>query len=196
MVTVVGSAKTRAVRVLWALEEMGVPYTHIPEQPRSPAVVALHPLGKIPILKDGDTVIADSVAIITYLADRNGALTAPSGSLARASQDAMTQFAVTELEAPLWTRAKHSFVLPENARVPAIKPAVDAEVERAFSQLASLMEGRPFAAGDSFTIADILIGHCASWATRVGIPLPDGATAEYLERIQSRPALTRARAAP
>ena len=60
------------MRVLWALEELGLEYIHHSAAPRSEQVRALNPLGKIPILVDGDAVLTDSTAILTYLADKHG----------------------------------------------------------------------------------------------------------------------------
>lgn len=192
MYTVIGSPRSRAMRVLWAVEELGEDYAYNPAPPRSEVVQTAHALGKVPLLQDGDATLFDSVAILTYLADKHGKLTAPPGTLARARQDAMTQYAVAELDAVLWTRTRHSFILPEEERVPEVKPSLDRELARNFEQLGLLIGEDPFAAGDSFTIADILISHCSSWAQIVKVPMPEGPVGEYLKRMRSRPALRRA----
>ncbi|MEO0863627.1 MAG: glutathione S-transferase N-terminal domain-containing protein, partial [Pseudomonadota bacterium] len=84
MYHVIGTAKSRAFRVMWMLGELGQDYEVTPAMPRSEEIMAHNPLGKVPALKDGDDVLTDSVAIITYLADKHGALTAPAGTIARA----------------------------------------------------------------------------------------------------------------
>ena len=61
--TVIGPAKTRAARVLWMLEELGLPYTHHNAPPRSQEVMALNPSGKVPVLIVGDPANTDSTAI-------------------------------------------------------------------------------------------------------------------------------------
>ena len=86
MYKVIGKKASRGFRVLWALEEMGVPYEHVAAGARSDEAFEYNDLGKIPALVDGDAVITDSVAIMTYLADKHGALTAPAGTIARAQQ--------------------------------------------------------------------------------------------------------------
>ncbi|MEO0386297.1 MAG: glutathione S-transferase family protein [Pseudomonadota bacterium] len=187
MYTVIGSHKTRAMRVLWALEELGLPYAHRPEPPRSPAVRALNPLGTVPVLQDEETVICDSVAILTYLADKHGQLTAPPGTPARARQDVMMQFGVSNIDAFLWTRARHSFILPEAMRVPAIKPVLDEEIAQNLARLDDLMGDAPFAAGAAFSIADIMIGHSAAWAALIRIPAPEGRVGAYLKGLRARP---------
>lgn len=77
MYKVIGATKTRAMRVMWMLEELGQPYDHLPCAPRSDEAKQYNPSGKIPALVDGDDVLTDSVAIMQYLADKHGALTAP-----------------------------------------------------------------------------------------------------------------------
>ena len=131
MYTVIGSLKTRAIRVAWMLEELGQPYTIEAIRPRDPAVAALNPSGKVPVLKDGANVLLDSTAICQYLADKHGALTFPAGTIERAHQDSFTQFALDELDATLWVAAKHTFVLPAELRVEAVKAACKFDFERA-----------------------------------------------------------------
>ena len=130
MYTVIGKVNTRTFRVLWTLEELGQPYERLDAGPRSDDALAHNPLGKIPALKDGDAVLTDSVAIMTYLADKHGSLTAPAGTVARAHQDAMTLWLIDEFDAVLWAAAKHSFVLPEDQRVPQVKESLKAEFAR------------------------------------------------------------------
>ena len=128
MYRVIGTAKSRAFRVMWMLKELGQPYEVEPAMPQSDDIRRYNPLGKVPALVDGDAVLTDSVAIMTYLADKHGAMTAPAGTSARARQDAMTLWLVDEMDALLWTAAKHSFVLPEKLRVPEVKATVKAAV--------------------------------------------------------------------
>ena len=109
MYTVIGTPKTRAIRVIWMLEELGQPYDIDPVPPRDAKLAAINPSGKVPILKDGEDYVIDSVAILQYLADKHGALTNKAGTIARAHQDSWTQFAVDDVESPIWTAAKHTF---------------------------------------------------------------------------------------
>ena len=189
MYTLVGHPASRALRVLWALEEIGLDYSHIPALPRSDEVLALTPSGKIPVLKVDDAVLTDSVAILTYLADKHGALTYPAGSLDRARQDAVTNYVVAELDAALWTYSKHSFVLPEEHRVAAVKDTAQYEFIRALDHVAHLRGTGPFVAGDRFTIADIILSHCTGWALTRKFPLPGGEFGTYLKALRKRPAM-------
>lgn len=193
--TVVGSRKTRGFRVLWAMEELGLAYDHIPALPASDEIRAVSPIGKVPALKDGDDVICDSVAIMTYLADKHGGLTHPAGTIERARQDAWTNRIIDELDALLWTAARHSFILPKDQRVPEVKDSLKAEFDRNIQRLASEIDG-PFMAGDFLTIPDILLMHCGSWALFAKFPpLPDKIKANAKVLMQ-RPAYQKAAALP
>ena len=193
MYTVIGDGRTRAFRVMWALQEMGQPFEHIVTKPHSDVVKANNPLGKIPVLLDGDTAIADSVAIMTYLGDKHGALTAPAGTLARARQDAMTFSLLDEFDAVLWTAARHSFVLPEAERQPAIKDSLKLEFARNVDKFAARIEGE-FVMGDHFTIPDILAVHCLNWAIGAKFPVENDTVNAYAKRMRSRAAFKAVRA--
>lgn len=191
MYTVIGIAKSRALRVIWTLEELGQPYEIDPQPPRSPELIPLNGTGKIPLLKTPDGIISDSLAIITYLADKHGALTYPAGSFARAHQDSLTNFINAEVDASLWLYAKHSFVLPEALRVPDVKPTALKEYQRALGIVEGLRGDNAFLAGDQLTIADILLSHCVGWAMTVKIAPPLGPFGMYLKDLRARPAMLR-----
>ncbi|AUQ60143.1 glutathione S-transferase family protein [Phaeobacter inhibens] len=187
MYTVIGKQLTRSYRVLWALEELGQPYELNPALPQSEDVVALNASGKVPVFKDGEDVITDSTAIITYLADKHGKLTASAGTLARAKQDAMTNRLLDELDAVLWTGARHSFILPEDKRVPEVKDSLKWEFSRNLAQLEPCMTG-PFLMGEEFTIPDIICTHCLNWAYSAKFPIESDVLLAYSKRMRARPA--------
>lgn len=189
MYKVIGTLQSRALRVLWLLEELGEAYVHDPANPQSDAVRAANPAGKIPVLIDGNAVLTDSIAICTYLADKHGKITFPAGTIDRARQDSFTQFAVDELEGALWTAAKNSFIHPKDMRVPDIKSVCKAEFSNALKTLETRLGDRPYVMGETFTIADIIIGHCSGWAVVAKFDLPkEGPVAAYFKRLRERPA--------
>ena len=75
MLTVIGPKGGRVFRVVWALEELGLPYQHEVARPHSEGMYSVNPLGQAPALRDGSAVLTDSLAILNYLADRAGRLT-------------------------------------------------------------------------------------------------------------------------
>ncbi|NOX40264.1 MAG: glutathione S-transferase family protein [Alphaproteobacteria bacterium] len=189
-----GSKKSRAFRVLWALEEMGLEYEYVASAPRSDEIRAMNPSGKIPVLMVDDEVIIDSVAIIQFLADKHGLLTFPAGTVERAHQDGFMQFACDEMDGVLWTAARNTFILPEEKRVPAIKPTLKWEYSRSMKTLATRLGEREYLMGDTFTVADIITAHCATWGKSAGFELSEPTVLAYVGRVVSRPAYLRASA--
>ena len=187
MYKVIGATKSRALRVMWMLEELGQPYEHVPCGPASDEAKKYNPSGKIPALVDGDEVLTDSVAIMQYLADKHGMLTAPAGTPARARQDAMTFWLIDEMDAILWAAAKHSFVFPEEQRVPEIKPSLKAEFARSTKILSDRLEG-PFLMGDEITVPDLLATHCINWSIGAGFDRVDDKLGDWAKSMRDRPA--------
>lgn len=188
-----GSPKTRTFRVTWMLEELGADYAYHPHPPRSEEILRLNPQGKVPLLKVGDDVISDSTAILTYLADSSGRLTWPAGTLGRARQDSMLNFLLDEFDACLWTAARNSFILPEDRRVPEIKPTLRWEFSRSQTEFARRLGDGPFVMGETMTIADIVATHCGTWAMNAKFDITEPAYASYIERMTARPAYVAAR---
>ncbi|ALV26806.1 glutathione S-transferase family protein [Pannonibacter sp. Q-1] len=187
MYKVIGSPRSRAVRIYWMLEELGQPYDIVPAAPHSPEVLALNPGGKIPVLLDGDAVLTDSVAIIQYLADKHGACTFAAGTVSRAIQDSFTQFCVDEIEGALWTAAKQNKIYDNCA--PQMVEISRKEFARALGTLTKRLGDKPYVMGDAFTVPDLILGHCGSWGAMFKFPVPkDGPLYDYFRRLRERPA--------
>ena len=193
MYEVIGGTQSRAFRVMWMLEELEQPYKHTAAKPHSPEALAANPSGKIPALRDGDACMVDSTAILTYLADKHGKLTYPAGTVDRARQDGMTHMVLDELDAVLWTAARHSFILPEDKRVPEVKDSLKWEFTRNIERLADNMEG-PFLMGEQMTIADIIAAHCLNWAYSAKFEIDQPKLLAYAKVMRSRDAFKRAAA--
>ena len=193
MYQLIGAPKSRAFRVLWMLEELALDYQIEPVAPGSDAARAFNPSGKVPALKVGDDVIVDSVAICQFLADTHGKLTFPAGSMSRAQQDSWTQFAMDDVESPLWFNAKNNFVLPEELRSETAKKACKYDFDKAMTAFAERLGDKKFVMGNDFTVPDILLGHCGMWAINgAGWDLPTGPVADYFARVCDRDAHRRA----
>lgn len=193
MYTLVGMGRTRSFRVLWMLEELGLSYEHIPASPGSPEACAVNPTGKVPTLVVDGEAITDSTAILTFLADRHGALTFKAGTIERARQDALTHFVLDEMDAVLWTAARHSFVLAEEMRVPEVKDSLKWEFERAQNRFMDRIGEGPFSMGERMTVPDIIACHCAGWAAAAKFPLIDEFKA-WSKGLTARDAYKQARA--
>lgn len=193
---VYGGARSRAMRVLWILEELGLPYTVVRAAPRSEEVRAVSPTGKIPVLVEDGVVISDSVAIMTYLADKNSALTATAGTMARAQQDAFVQAVNDEIDGVLWAAARHTFILPEEHRVAGVKDSLRWEFARNQTAIVDRMsKDGPFVAGADMSLADILLAHCMGWAESAKFDVTDERLLAHNAMMRDRPAFKRALAA-
>ena len=120
--TLHGIAGSRAIRCLWMLEELGVPYTHVPTdfrgQTRTPEFLALNPNGHIPVLQDDDLVVWESLAINLYLARRCGGLLAPDGHAEDAACLMWSFWAANAIERECVAILLHREALPEERRKP------------------------------------------------------------------------------
>lgn len=186
--TIIGHPKNRAMRILWMLEELDQPWEFEMHMPRTPEMLAANPSGKGPVLRDGEALIIDSVAAITYLTDKHGACTYPAGTPERAQQDSYLHFALDEMDAVLWSGAKATFVLPEEYRVKAIKDVNRFEFARSMGWLEARLGDGPWLMGDRFTVPDLIMGHCANWAKNAKFEFDQPRVAEYFERVLARPA--------
>lgn len=193
---VFGGARSRAMRVLWMLEELELEYSVVAAMPRSEEVRALNPTGKIPVLVEDGVAIPDSVAIMTYLADKHGRLTAPAGTIARAQQDAFVQAVNDEIDAVLWAAARHTFILPEAQRVAGVKDSLKWEFAQNEGAIADRMsKDGPFAMGSEMCLADILLSHCMGWADSANFEVTNARLLAHAEMMRARPAFKRALAA-
>ena len=188
MYKVIGNTNTRTLRVLWAMKEIGLKYEHVQVNAQSADAKKFNISGKVPTLDANGVNIADSTAIVTYLADKYNQLTFPAGTIERAQQDSFTQFILDELDSILWTAARHSFVLPKEMRVSELKDTLRWEFARSLKILESRMGSGPNVMGEEFTIPDIILTHIGGWARVAKFDIPDGKLRDYFRGQIKRPA--------
>ncbi len=200
MYRVYGAHPTRTTRVLWALEEIGAPYEIVRATPRSPEATAVNPSGKVPILEvlnEGFHLI-DSAAILQFLADRHpeAKMSFAPGTRERAEMESWLHFAMSDLEVPVWTQSKHSFIYPDNLKAPEVLPACGYEWNAAVAAMDDRLEAAgwtgPYIMGENLTVPDIVMGHIFRWATNIGLETARPRVAAYAEHVLARPALKRA----
>lgn len=190
-ITLYEFAPTRSARVRWTLLELGVPFESIGgvEAFARPELPDIHPLAKLPALKDDGRPLFESAAICNWLADSHPdkGLIPPSGTWARALHDQWTAFALAEVEAFLWHTARNLFVLPEAERVPAVYPQNEAAARKGLAVLDKAVAGKQWLVEDRFSVTDIFVGYTLAWAHKQGLTadLPD--LTAYAERIMARP---------
>lgn len=199
MITIYGYPYTRSTRATWALEEIGAEYDFVPVnlskgEHKQPEFLKINPGGKVPALVDGDLILTETAAIVTYICEKFPASgLVPSDIADRAHYFQWNFFNMTELEAPLWVMAKHTSQFPEARRIPAVAESCIWDFHRATAVLAQHMEGREYVVGDKFTAADIMLGGTLNWARKSEVSLASAVLDAYADRILARPALAKAR---
>lgn len=180
---------TRDLRVLWALEEMGLPYEivgmdHPNHDLDSPSYRALNPFGQIPVIDDEGVVVSESGAILLYLARKSGKLM-PGGLGAEAQVLRWCFAALTTVELPvlsLW------FVNLSGGKGGEPSKALQGWAEMRLAQLDGWLQTREFVATDDFTVADILMTHVVDAETREEMLSPYPHLRAYRARCTERPA--------
>lgn len=184
---------TRSARVRWTLLELGIPFESIEGRGREifamPELAQIHPMSKLPALRDSGRPLFESAAICTWLADSHpqAGLIAPSGTWARALHDQWTAFTLAEVEANLQHTARNLFIYSEEERVPAVYEQNAREAKRGLAVFDGVLKGKTWLVEDRFSVTDIFVGYAVVWARvqRMTADLPN--VTAYAERILARP---------
>lgn len=192
---------TRAVRIAWLCEELGLPYeieryTLGDPKMRDPEYRKIHPLGRVPALEDDGVTVLESGAIVEYVLAKygDGRLVPDVSSPDFGPYLQWLHYAEGMIMPQINILVVETIILPEERKN-------QVNVDRAMKLLNIMlgvvdrhMEGREFLAG-AFSGADIMTGHACSVAARLGADVSDKPhAAAYIERINARPALQKARA--
>lgn len=189
---------TRSVKTRWMLEELAVNYQlHIVDlaqgDHRKDEYLSIHPLGKVPAMKIGDKVIFESLAICLYLADyyRQPALAPEFNSFERG-------------EYYQWMALSTGTLEPSIIEASRVLKAKDAGVDlidmgpalTPFDHVASYIDNTlatcEYLVGDSFTVADLMVGSVLFWADNLGLLTDYKHAKDWVERLQQRPAYRQA----
>ena len=212
MITVHHLNNSRSQRILWLLEELGLEY-EIKKYQRDPKTMlappelkAVHPLGKSPVISDGDTVVAESGAIIEYLVERygNGRLVPAPGTPEKLKYTYFLHFAEGSAMSPLLMKLVFDRV--ENGPMPFfVKPVaraiarkvkggfVNPNIQAQLDYLEAELAQRPWFAGQEFSAADIQMSFPLEAATaRGGLGAQYPKLLGFVQRIHARPAYQRA----
>ena len=199
MIAVYGAPPTRALRVLWMLEEMGLPYEVRPvdfaKRFEDAEFMAASPTGSIPAIRDGDVRVMESCAVLEYLGAKYGPtpLAPGVGDPNYPAYLSFLHFGEASLTAPLNVAMGSRFFAPEDQKENwGALFAIDMFMRKSAALLGPL--GRaPFVAGDAFTAADISCGYALGLARHLGCEdRLDPAVRDYAARLAERPAYRRA----
>lgn len=203
---------SRSQRILWLLEELGLDY-EIVRYARDPATLQappalrrIHPLGKSPVLVDGELTLAESGAIVEYLAGRygGGGLLPPADSPERlrctywlhfAEGSAMPPLLLKLIFARLATAPMAFFARPVARRIAATlqQRLVDPQIARQLDYLEGELTAHDWFAGPQFSAADIQMSFpVEAAAARAGLDAGRPRLWDWLQRIHQRPAYRRA----
>ena len=177
---------------MWMLEEVGEPYEVTVldrEECAAEEHRARHPLGRVPVLEDGEDDLFESAAICMQIGDLHLAsgLMPALGTRERGLVYQWAVYAPAELEPPLseaWSQAGKDDERSASARK---------RFDTAADVVVAALEGRRYLVDDTFTVADVMVGSAILFTTRAGFAdeLPD-ALKHYMARLSERPAFARA----
>jgi glutathione S-transferase len=180
--------------VRWMLEEVGQPYrTELLDYAstmKAPEYLAINPMGKVPALRHGDTVITECAAICAYLADAFPAagLAPPQTDRARAPYYRWMFFAAGPLEAA-WTNQVMGFTVPPDRE----RMSGYGNLAMVLSTLEAAVSRSQYLAGDAFTAADVYVGSQLGFGLQFGMIEKRPAFVDYVGRLTTRPAAIRAK---
>jgi len=187
--------RSRSTRVLWLLEELGIPFdltVMSREVKQTPEYRALHQLGRSPVLEEEGGPVFESAALILHLADQNldAGLIGPLGSHERALHYQWCFFGMTDIEGALmdiarqlWSDGEPDAGIIERATTRFVATA---------DVIEAALGGDDYLVDDTFSVADIVVGSVLGFA-RTGelTELPAGVV-PYVDRLEARPARQRA----
>lgn len=186
-------SNTRDLRVLWALEEMGLPYEivgldHPNHDLDTPEFRAKNPFGQLPVIDDDGVVVTESGAILLYLARKSGKLM-PADLAGEAQVLRWTVAALNSIEPPVLTFWFTGLMGDKGTKGHG---ALQQWSEMRLKQLDGWMAKRTFIATDDFTVADLLMAHVLGFVGRQNLLGPYDNLRTYLARCEDRPAWHRA----
>ena len=190
---------SRSVRALWLFNELDLPY-ELEIYPlgdksmRTPEYLKVHPLGRVPALEDGDLTIFESGAIVQYVLDRygNGTMVPNSASPDYPTYLQWLHYAEGMIMPQINIIVVETIFLPEERRNQTNVDRATKLLTRMLTAVDMHLQDREFLAGE-FSGADIMTGHACIVSGRLGADISDKPNvAEYIDRLEARPALQKA----
>ena len=175
MTKLYGTSRSRSARSLWALEELGVKYEHLPiatTEAKSAENLKRNPNGHVPVLEDDGVVLWESMAINLYLAEKYGKnLLWPAEPAARADIYKWSFWAMTEVEPHLLTILRHRVMNPPEQRDEKAALAAVEALKAPLGVLEESLKGKEYLLGKNFTIADLNVAAVMSWVPMMRLDL-------------------------
>ena len=199
MITVYGAPPTRALRVLWMLEEMGLEYEvhriDFPKRREDEAFMRAAPSGAVPALVDGEVRMMESMAIVEYLGARYGPtpLVVAPDAPEYPTYLQFFHYGEASLSAPLNVVVASRFFAPEDEKQNWGAKITVQIVSGRCAAVAAQLERTPYLAGERFTAADISCAYAFGMMERLGVADKLGPVIQaYMARLTARPAFQQA----
>jgi len=189
-ITLFGTGSNRSARVAWTLAELGITAEIISYEGMigGPELQRLHPLGKIPAAYINGSPLFESTAICQYLCaiTEGQTLLAREGSIQRALHDQWTSFSQSEIENYLWNNFQLRRSFTESEHFSAALRFNNGAITRGLVVMEQHLMDREFILGDSFSLADILVGWTVNWARKSDFLIDTPNLDRYLQALFQR----------
>jgi len=198
MLRLYGSARSRGLRPLWMLGELGIDYDHKDYLPRSaetktPEFVALNPNSRVPVIDDDGFILSESMAINLYLAKKHASPLYPTDPKNEALAWQWSLWETDRLDRQIVNYVRHSSELPAEQRKAEVAAAMWQEIVPAFDVLETALTKSAWLAGPAFSVADLNVAAALFRALSLDLSKWPHIQA-WLNRCWERPAAKRARA--
>jgi glutathione S-transferase len=191
-----GTSRSRANRVIWMAEELGIPYETISvdlSAPRDPAFLKVNPNGRLPAIDDDGFYLFESMAINLYLAKKHGGPLTPRDLSEDAKMIQWSFWAVSELEKPGLDYLMHTMFLPPEKRDATIPGKALETLKRPIAVLDQALEASGYLVGDRFTAADLNVGNFVAYLASAREFLGQYPhVADFVGAVVARPAFKKA----
>ncbi len=200
MIKLYGVPRSRALRSLWMLEELGLSYENVKITPatdtRTPEFLRINPNGHVPVLQEDGLTLCESIAINLYLARKYDKGLWPKTVEDEGRVLQWSVWAMTECEDPIITALRNRVGLPEAQRDAQKADDAAQRFVAPLKVLDSALANKTYLVGDTFTVADLNVASVLMFAPLAKFDLSSAANAQaWLGRCTSRPALARAQQA-
>jgi glutathione S-transferase len=191
-----GTSRSRANRVIWMAEELGISYETISvdlSAPRDPAFLAVNPNGRLPAIDDDGFHLFESMAINLYLAKKHGGPLTPRDLGEDAKMIQWSFWAVSELEKPGLDYLMHTMFLPPEKRDASIPGKALETLKRPIAVLDQALEASGYLVGARFTAADLNVGNFVAYLASAREFLGQYPhVADFVGAVVARPAFKKA----
>lgn len=188
--------ESRAVRVAWVLEELGLEYdVHKfslgDRSMREPAYLSLHPMGRVPTLEDGKIRLFESGAIVQYILEKygNGRFVPRSNNSNFASYLQWFHYAEGMIMPPMNTLVVETILLPPERRIEINVKRASKLLNQMLHAVNENLSDKAYLVGPELTAAEFMTGHAVIMSQRLGIDMQDKPyLIEYIKRLETRDA--------